>query len=132
MAGVRLMKRSPLKRTDSLTRTAGLSRRAPSKRRGFTAASTAQRERVQDRRCVVCGTSEIEPAHLAARAQGGCDDPLCVIALCRWDHRLFDDNAIELLPRLEAAGLREEIAHAVVHLGLIGALHRLTLERGGV
>lgn len=122
------MKRSPLKRT-GLARTAGLSRRTPTKRRGFTPASPAQRERVQDRPCVVCGSSEVEPAHLAARAQGGCDDSLCVIPLCRHDHRLFDDNAMELLPHLEAAGLREEIGHAVVHLGLIGALHRLTLER---
>ena len=44
-------------------------------------------------------------------------------------HQAYDDHTLDLLPFLEAHGLRDEVAHAVGHLGLIGALERLTGER---
>jgi hypothetical protein len=43
-------------------------------------------------------------------------------------HRAYDTGRLELLPCLEPRW-RTEIAHAVVHLGLIGALRRLALPR---
>jgi hypothetical protein len=41
-------------------------------------------------------------------------------------HRAYDDHELDLLPYLEAHGLRAELGHAVTHLGLIGALQRIT------
>jgi hypothetical protein len=62
------------------------------------------------------------------RALGGCEEPECVVALCRLHHRAYDRGELDLLPYLEPLH-RIEIAHAVMHLGLIGALRRLTGRR---
>ena len=70
-------------------------------------------------------TKGITPAHLAPRTLGGCDDPDCVVPLCWMHHRAYDTGRLELLPYLEPRW-RAEIAHAVLHLGLIGAYRRLT------
>ncbi len=70
-------------------------------------------------------TKGVTPAHLAARARGGCDDAPCVVPLCWRHHRAFDTGRLDLLPYLEPRW-RAEIAHAVAHLGLVGALRRLT------
>ncbi len=59
---------------------------------------------------------------------GGCDEPDCVVPLCWMHHRLYDTGALELLPCLEP-DWRDEVAHAVLHLGLIGAVRRLAPER---
>jgi hypothetical protein len=42
--------------------------------------------------------------------------------------RAYDTGALELLPYLEP-GWRAEVAHAVTHLGLIGAVRRLAPGR---
>jgi hypothetical protein len=42
--------------------------------------------------------------------------------------RVYDTGALELAPHLEPQW-REEVAHAVVHLGLIGAVRRLAPGR---
>jgi hypothetical protein len=55
-------------------------------------------------------------AHLAPRAQGGCDDPDCVVPLCWMHHRAYDTGALELLRHLEPEW-RIELVHAVLHLG---------------
>jgi hypothetical protein len=91
-------------------------------------ASEPQRRKVDGAPCVACGAEETDPAHLAARARGGCDHPDCVAALCRSCHRAYDTGRLDLLPHLEPR-YRRELAHAVGHLGLIGALERLTGER---
>jgi hypothetical protein len=89
------------------------------------AASTAQRAKIVGRWCVVCSqTKGITPAHLTPRSLGGCDDPDCVVPLCWMHHRAYDTGRLELLPYLEPRW-RTEVAHAVLHLGLIGALRRL-------
>jgi hypothetical protein len=112
-----------LRRRTSLRRTP-LARRVPA-----AAASPAQRAKVAGARCVVCGSvARVDPAHLVPRALGGCDDSACVVALCRVHHRAYDSGELDLLPYLEPT-CRHEIAHAVVHLGLIGALRRLTRRR---
>jgi hypothetical protein len=140
------MRRAPLRRGAPLrsgappARRTPLARRTPPRsgeraraadggRRGGLAASDAQREKIVGRWCVVGQqTRGITPAHLTPRALGGCDDPLCTVPLCWLHHRAYDTGRLELLPYLEPRW-RAEVAHAVLHLGLIGAYRRLTNRR---
>lgn len=129
------MRRSPLRRRGRPQRRTHLARRTPLRRTGLrrsvpiAPASPAQRAKVTGARCVVCGaTAQIDPAHLVPRALGGCEEPECVVALCRPHHRAYDRGELDLLPYLEPA-CRVEIAHAMMHLGLIGAWRRLTRRR---
>jgi hypothetical protein len=93
------------------------------------AASDAQRAAVAGRCCVVWGTDRrIDPAHLIPRSLGGCGDALCVIPACRDHHRAYDRGELDLLPYLEP-GWRTQLAHAVGHVGLIGALRRISGHR---
>jgi heterodisulfide reductase subunit B len=55
---------------------------------------------------------------------GGCDDPDCVVPLCWLQHRAYDTGRLELRPHVEPRW-RVEVAHAVLHLGLVGAYRRL-------
>jgi len=126
----RLRRTGPLKRVGALRRTGGPTRRTPLLRAPVSRASDAQRAKVLGRRCLVCGARPVDPAHLVSRALGGCDQPDCVVALCRIHHRAFDRGALDLLPRLEPDH-RRELAHAVEHLGLVGALRRVTGRRWG-
>jgi hypothetical protein len=88
------------------------------------AASDRQRAAVAGRRCIVCGAeTRIDPAHLIPRSLGGCGDPLCVVPLCR--HRAYDRGELDLLRYVEPAW-SAQLAHAVGHLGLIGALRRIS------
>jgi hypothetical protein len=140
------MKRSRLRRTTALrpgpppVRRTPLARRTPLRPSGQPklggsaagrvapmpmAASDAQRAKIVGRACVVClQTKGLTPAHLAPRPLGGCDHPDCVVPLCWMHHRAFDTGRLELLPYLEPRW-RAEVAHAVTHLGLIGAYRRL-------
>jgi hypothetical protein len=140
------MRRAPLRRRARLRSGPGPARRTPLKRsaplrpgpwrkptseespgenRAPFAASEAQRAKMLGAACVVClQTKGITPAHLAARSLGGCDDPDCVVPLCWMHHRAYDTGRLELLPYLEPRW-RAEVAHAVLHLGLIGAYRRL-------
>lgn len=117
------LKRVPLERKTPL-------KRSRMKKRGqsFTPASEAQRIKIDNVPCVVCGRLPGTPAHLASRARGGCESALCVVSLCFGCHRSFDDGCLELLPYLEPDH-RAEIAHCVEHLGLESARRRLTSER---
>ena len=49
-------------------------------------------------------------------------------SLCWTHHRAYDTGGLELLPHLEPQW-RAEVAHAVSHLGLIGAVRRLAPGR---
>jgi hypothetical protein len=139
------MRRAPLRRTKRLrsgpppARRTALTRNTPlrpgpwrkpsteerSNGRAPFAASEAQRAKILGAACVVCQqTKGITPAHLAARSLGGCDDPDCVVPLCWMHHRAYDTGRLELLPHLEPQW-RREVAHAVLHLGLVGAYRRL-------
>jgi hypothetical protein len=90
------------------------------------AASNPQRAKIVGGACIVClQTKGITPAHLAPRSLGGCDEPDCVVPLCWMHHRAYDTGRLDLLAHLEPAW-RTEIAHAVSHLSLIGALRRLS------
>jgi predicted restriction endonuclease len=88
-------------------------------------ASPAQRAKVAGQRCIVCGAAtRIDPAHLVPRAIGGCDGADCVVALCGTHHRAYDQAGLDLVALLEP-DYRREVAHAVLHLGLAGALRHL-------
>lgn len=94
---------------------------------GFS-ASKAQRAKVRDAECIVCGWHECDPAHLISRAKGGGDDPLDVVPLCRADHRGYDTGRLSILEYLEP-NHREELAFAVKRVGLLTALQTLTNSR---
>jgi hypothetical protein len=50
--------------------------------------------------------------------------PTVVVASCLTHHRVYDQAALDLVAFLEP-DWRREAAHAVLHLGLAGALRRL-------
>lgn len=117
------MKQTPLKRKSTPRRTASF------------AASPAQREKAHSEPCIVTGMSfdagaNVDPAHLTARAQGGCDDSLCIVPLLRPLHREFDDGKLDLLPYLVKHRV-PELQHALGHYegNLLGLLQRLTGHR---
>src|SRR5688500_4360271 len=120
-------RRTPLERTSPLRRVPLRSLTArPGEPRAPFAASDAQRAKILGGACVVCRqTKGITPAHLAPRSLGGCDHPDCVVPLCFMHHRAYDTGRLDVLPYLEPRW-RQEVAHAVGHLGLIGAHRRLT------
>lgn len=100
-------------------------------KRGF-AASRAQRLKVSNSPCVVCGRRRgdvrIDPAHVIDRSLGGGDDPMEVVALCAEHHRRYDEGELSLLEYLEPA-YRAELAFAVGLHGLLRVLERTTNER---
>jgi hypothetical protein len=92
-------------------------------------ASPAQREKIRGEQCVFCmRIGPCDPAHVVPRSLGGCDDPLCVVPLCRNCHRAYDVGYLDLLPSLEPH-YREELAHAMGHVGLVGLYRRVTNDR---
>jgi hypothetical protein len=123
------MKRSALRRRAQLHAKRPLRTSTPLKPTASMAASEAQRAAVAGRPCIVCGaTTRVDPAHLIPRAVGGCSDRACVVPACRACHRAYDAGELDLLPNLEP-GYRVQLAHAVRHVGLIGALRRITGRR---
>jgi hypothetical protein len=129
------MRRTPLRRGRGPRRRAALARRralrrsAPLERRSVAPASAVQRAKVAGLRCLVCrAATRIDPAHLVPRSLGGCDEADCVVALCRTHHRAYDRGGLDLVAHLEPQW-RREVAHAVGHLGLVGALRRLSGRR---
>ena len=122
------MKRTSLRRRGPLRARKPLRRTKPLQRTASLAATDAQRAAVAGRPCIVCGaTHRVDPAHLIPKALGGCGDARCVTALCRVCHRDYDAGRLDLLPYLEPAW-RAQLAHAVGHVGLIGALRRISGE----
>jgi hypothetical protein len=99
----------------------------PLRRTPVSRASEAQREKVRGRACLACGSRRlVDPAHITPRSRGGCDEPDCVVALCRYPcHRAFDRGELDLLPHLEPDH-RAELAHALSHLALLALLRRVT------
>jgi hypothetical protein len=114
-----------LERRSTLRRSGPLRRRTPLRRSAVSAASPEQRAKVAGRACLVCGEQPADPAHLVPRSLGGCDHPDCVVPLCRTHHRLYDRGRLDLLPRLEPH-FRAELAHGLLHLGLLRLLRRVT------
>lgn len=89
-------------------------------------ATAQQRSKVQaEPGCRFCRRTPVDPAHVVSRARGGCDEPECVIALCREHHRQYDEGWLDVLPLLSKA----EQAHAVGHVGIVAAYHHTTHQR---
>ena len=123
------MKRTPLRRRGKLRAKTPLRRKQALQLGSSMAATAAQRAAVAGHACIVCGTTfRVDPAHLVNRSLGGCGDALCVVPLCRFHHRANDRGELDLLPYLEPAW-RPQLAHAVGHVGLIGALRRISRTR---
>jgi hypothetical protein len=124
------VKRTPLRRRTRLRNRTPIKRKAPLRSSPAMSASEAQRAAVAGRACVACGAirGRIDPAHLIPRSLGGCDHQLCVVPACRACHRAYDQGRLDLLPHLEPAW-RAQLAHAVGHVGLVGALRRISGER---
>ena len=120
---VPLERRTPLRAATPLKQTASRPRRRP-----VSPASPAQRSKVRDLACLVCGGTPVHPAHVIDRSMGGDDHPDAVVPLCFLHHRLYDDGKLSLLEHLEPY-YRDELAHAVRLVGLIAALQRITNER---
>ena len=119
------MKRAPLRRRAQLRARTPLRRTTPFARTASLVATDRQRLAVAGLACIVCGaTHRVDPAHLIPRSLGGCGDGLCVVPLCRRCHRAYDSGQLDLLPYVEPAW-RAQLAHAVGHVGLIGALRRI-------
>jgi hypothetical protein len=120
------MKRTPMRRPTPLRAKTRLPRSKSLRRTPSMAATDARRTAVAGRSCIVCRSNKrVDPAHLIARSLGGCGDALCVTALCRRCHRAYDRGELDLVPYLEPAW-RPQLAHAVGHVGLIGALRRIS------
>lgn len=117
-----LKRTTPLQRTSEKRKPQARKQGSTLKRgRGF-AVAPPQREKVRGLPCVGCGKEAsdyvaIDPAHLWPQGQGGCDDPLCVIPLCRHFeggcHRLYDEGRLDLLAKLIDRGYFAELAHAI-------------------
>ena len=124
------MKRTSLRRRARPRARKPLRRTTPLQRTESIAATEQQRAAVAERACIACGATggRIDPAHLISRSLGGCGDPLCVVPACRRCHRAYDRGELDLLPYLEPAW-RAQLAHAVGHLGLIGALRQISGSR---
>jgi hypothetical protein len=69
-------------------------------------------------------SGHLEPAHIVSRTHGGCNDEDCVTALTHTQHLLYDRGELDVLPHLTL----DEQAHAVKHIGILGALKRTTGE----
>jgi hypothetical protein len=138
-----LKPRKPLSRISEKKAPAARKRGSTLKRgKGFS-ASKAQQEKVRGRVCVGCGDpfdweaggaeQSVDPAHLWPRSMGGCDDPLCVIPLCRRCHDRLDDpsDEFDLLPKLVDRGYAAEMAHPVEAHGIsyTPLLERVTGQR---
>lgn len=137
------MKRAELERRTPLARVTELRRRTPLEPRGdapqlrstpltrgsFTPASEEQKAKTarEGSRVFVEPAfyeDPIDSAHVVPRALGGCDDEDCTCPLPRSIHSAYDRGEFDLLPHLTLA----EQAHAVSHLGILGALKRTTGE----
>jgi hypothetical protein len=121
-----LRRRAELRARAPLKRGTALKRRAPLNRSPAMTASEAQRAAIAGLPCIVCGaTGRTDPSHVIPRSLGGCGDPACTVPLCRTCHRAYDTGRLDLLPYLEPAW-RTQLAHAVGHVGLVGALRRIS------
>lgn len=116
---------SPLTRGAPIKRSEPLKRKTKPKRRAISPASPAQRAKIKDQPCVVCGARATTPMHLWPRGKGGCDDPLCVLPACWACHRDYDTMKLDLLPHIVKRHLAE-IAHAHLHAPPVAVLERLT------
>jgi hypothetical protein len=93
--------------------------------RGF-AVHPALRDAVKGRSCLVCGSDDVDPAHLIPRGLAAdFNDPRAVVPCCRRHHQMYDLGQLDLLPFLEPR-FRAELGFAVERFGLLRTLERVT------
>lgn len=92
------------------------------RRQPLSKCSPAQRDKVAETaRCIACPNVgpfvPIDPAHLAAKGyRGGCDDPDCVVPLCRYCHAAFDGrDGLDLSTVVSGRAYAHELAHMLLH-----------------
>lgn len=84
---------------------------------GFS-ASARQRVAVAEWPCAYCGREgKCDPAHVWPRGMGGCDEPECVVPLCRGCHTKFDTGRLNLLSVLQSSRYAKQYEHAIAHAG---------------
>jgi ferredoxin len=128
MRSTELQRTTPPRRTDGLKRGAGPRRKTP-----LGHCTPAQRERVRDLACIVCGecVGYCDPAHVIPRAVTSVDaanDVRAVVPLCPIEHRAYDEGRLDLSPYLEPRW-RDSAEWAVGAVGLFAALRQITGER---
>jgi hypothetical protein len=122
------LKRGELKRGPGVEKAAGPKRSVSPRRTPVSSATPAQRERVKDRACIVCGTHPVDPAHVIDRSltPSAGDDVRAVVPLCRFPcHHDYDEGDLDISPYLEPEW-RDSLAWAVEAVGLFRALKRIT------
>jgi predicted restriction endonuclease len=83
---------------------------------------------VEEAQCRACSSTQIlDPAHIVARSRigpnGGAENPLNIIPLCRLCHRQFDHGTgLDILPLLSL----EEQSYVVSLVGIAEAFRRTT------
>jgi len=94
-------------------------------------ASREQREKIRGLVSIVSAQGPCHPAHLWPQGKGGCAHPDCVVPLTPFEHFLFDDGKLDVLPALIERGCWVELGHMVlVHqVDPQAMIHRLTGER---
>ena len=137
MKRAELQRKTPLRRGTPLNSAeSGLKRGpGPSRKTPLGHCTPAQKERVAEQVCCVCGAAfnACEPAHVVPRGHPrvshvAADDVRAVVPLCHWDHRLFDEGKIDLLPYLEPAW-RDSQEWAAGAVGLATAYRAITGDR---
>lgn len=128
------MKRAPIERRTGLRRTSSLSRGTSKlKRTPLGHCTLAQKERVRDLACIVCGehAGHCHSAHVIPRGalpQEVADDVRAVVPLCFEHHRLYDDGLIDLSSHLEPRW-RDSVEWAAGAVGLWKAVRYITGTR---
>lgn len=86
-------------------------------------ASPAQRKKVKELPCIVCGVdrfeTKIDPAHVYPQRFAHCECADGVVPLCRTHHNAYDEllggRKFDLLPYMK--GYEVELAHAIQEHG---------------
>jgi hypothetical protein len=122
------VKRTELQRRTPLRRGPSSLRRTP-----LGHCTSAQKERVRDRACIVCAEhrGDCHPAHVIDRAVVSVEvanDVRAVVPLCSGCHREYDTDSLDLSPYLEPSW-RDSAAWAVEAVGMFRALRRITGQR---
>ena len=116
------MRRTPLRRGRGRRDARALARRRTARRRRSRGRRSRPPRRPSGDGAGPAGlrrARSVDPAHLVPRSLGGCDHAHCVVALCRAHHRAYDRGELDLVP--SSSRPPAEAAHAVAHLGLVGA-----------
>jgi hypothetical protein len=137
-----LERRTPLNRGEGLKRKIVESLRGTGvhKTRSISAATPAQRRKVKEQGCIVCGPlhddrtcGPVDPAHVIPRSllTAGQDDPRAVVGLGRLLHQRYDRREQPFLDLLPFLAGRPELDFAIERYGHDRTIWRVTNTRPG-